>query len=78
MRRFRAKKNDYLLRDEMKIRSTWHPQIKVDNQWCYLPDDSTPSKLVEAIDEETATELAIHALRAERSASSDSISLMKW
>lgn len=63
MKRYRARRNDYLNRETNKLRSVWHPQVKVDGQWCYLPDDSTPTTLMEAPDEMTAVELAIKAVR---------------
>jgi hypothetical protein len=60
--RFRARKNSYINKEEKKLFYVWHPQIKVGKHWCYLPDDNTRTKMAEAPDEETAVELAIHAI----------------
>jgi hypothetical protein len=61
--RFRAKQQTYLLKEERKTYTAWHPQIRVDEQWCFLMDDTTRSKLAEAQDEETAVEMALNAIR---------------
>ena len=61
--RFRSKEQCYLDVTIKTTRRTFHPQVKFQGKWCYLPDDSTLSKLVEAPDAMTATELAIKAVR---------------
>jgi hypothetical protein len=63
VKRFRAKEQSYLNKDEAKTFKVWHPQVKFNNQWCYLPDKNTKSGLAEAKDEAEATELAIKTMR---------------
>lgn len=63
VKRFRAKEQAYLNQEEAKTFKVWHPQVKFNNQWCFLPDKNTRSGLVEATDEAEAIELAIKAMR---------------
>lgn len=59
----RSKQQCYLDPETRTTRKTWHPQVKFKGRWCYLPDDTTSSKLMEATDQTTAVEMAIKALR---------------
>lgn len=43
-------------------RTTWHPQIQIDGNWCYINDESTLSRLVETDSASKATLLAIRFL----------------
>ncbi|MGV2886215.1 hypothetical protein [Paenibacillus taichungensis] len=56
--RVRAKEQTYLDRVEMKTFRVWHPQVKFEGEWCYLPDNSSRTKLQEASDEAAALEMA--------------------
>jgi len=63
MTRYRAKKGTYLDTESRTTFSRWHPQVKVDGKWCYLPDEATRTKLREADSESDATLMALVALR---------------
>ena len=59
----RAKRGTYLDQEAKKTFSVWHPQVKFEGQWCYIPDQESRTKLQEADDELTAIELAVMAGR---------------
>ncbi|WP_068775816.1 hypothetical protein [Paenibacillus sp. FJAT-26967] len=61
--RIRAIEKAYLDRDAKKTFKVWHPQVKVEGKWCFLPDDSSRTKLQEAADEVAAFEMAIKAIK---------------
>lgn len=61
---YRAKQMTYFDEVNRKTFSVWHPQIKVDGHWCFLPDTDTRSGLVEASDEISAASYAIEAALA--------------
>ncbi|WP_019536562.1 hypothetical protein [Paenibacillus ginsengihumi] len=61
--KIRAIEQTYLDLEERKTFKVWHPQVKFKGEWCFLPDDSSRTKLQEAPDEMTALEMAIKAVR---------------
>lgn len=61
--RFRAKEQTYLDKEAKKTFKAWHPQIKVEGKWCFLSDENSRTKLLEADDEIAALEMAIKAYR---------------
>ena len=63
MSHVRAKHQTYLDTVLKQTYSRWHPQIKVNGQWAYLPDDTTKTKLAETEDEVSALEQAISAFK---------------
>lgn len=59
----RAKQKTYLDQVANRTFKVWHPQVKFAGKWCYLPDETSRTKLREAADELTAIDLAIGAAR---------------
>ncbi|MCY9513286.1 hypothetical protein [Paenibacillus apiarius] len=63
MKRFRAKQMTYYDPETKTTWTVWHPQVKFNGRWCFLPSENTKTKLEEARDEAEAYEKAIAALR---------------
>ncbi|OUS72993.1 hypothetical protein B1748_23580 [Paenibacillus sp. MY03] len=59
----RAKEATYLDQETKRTFKVWHPQVKFEGRWCYLPDQESRTKLQEAEDEVTAIEQAVQAAR---------------
>lgn len=64
MNRIRMKEQTYLLpTDPPSTITVIHPQIKMENRWCYLKDEGTRTGLAEARDSVDAYEQGLAALR---------------
>lgn len=58
----RAIEQTYLNEKEKRTFKVWHPQVKFKGKWCFLPDDSSRTKLQEASDELAATQMALESI----------------
>lgn len=58
-----AKQLTFMSDREQKItRTMWYPRMKFNGKWCYFPDDTTHTKMVECNTEEEAWKYAAKKL----------------